>query len=156
LHIGGIAFFAAQIASTLTDRSRWPFCAYNMFNRCLPESIEQPRVTLHDDQRSYPMLPVYGLMPLEFFRTASICGAVYLENEDEALKDRFTERILRRLNEDPWGSFDEVKASYRPESPAGFTGLDLFEVRIDLADFDPRQGGPLHDAKLLYSYRKAA
>ncbi|WP_188188817.1 hypothetical protein [Nonomuraea sp. SYSU D8015] len=148
----GVTFFAVQAAHTWTDRNRWPLCSYNMFNRCLPERFAQPRVTLYDEFRSYPMLPVYGLLPLEFFRVVAICGAVYLGDDDD-LKDQFTASVLKGLNDAPWQAFDEVKASYRAESPRGFTGMDVFETWIDLADYDPRAGGPLHDTKLLYSCR---
>jgi hypothetical protein len=151
--LGAAGLFARQLACTWTDRNSWPFCSYNMFNRVLPERIAQPRVVLVDDAGPTGPMPVYGLLPLEFFRVMSVSSAVYLGGTDAATRDRFTERMLDRLNDHPWRAFDEVRASVRPRS-GRFTGLDLYEVWIDLSDYDPEADRPVHDQRLLYSYRR--
>lgn len=151
---GVTGYLAAQMVCTWRDRNRWPLCSYNMFNRRLPARLAQPRVVLYDGSGAGPAQPVYGMMPLEFFRVVQIFGEVFLANDDDALKDRFAARVIGRLNTSPWRGFDEVRASYRPRS-GRFTGFDLLEVWIDTADFDPRAGEPLYDTRLLYSYRSA-
>ncbi|MFI7210900.1 hypothetical protein [Micromonospora maritima] len=150
----GAGYLGAQLWHTWKDRNRWPLCSYNMFNRTLPSRFPQPRVTLHDPAGSQELLPVYGLLPLEFFRVVSIMAEVFLVNQDEAIKHRFAERVLRRLNTRPWAAFDEVHASHRPLGPAGFHGLDLYAVTLDLDDYDPRVDRPLHQPELLFSYRR--
>jgi hypothetical protein len=150
---GAAGLLARQFACTWTDRNSWPFCSYNMFNRVLPERIGQPRVILTDGAGPTRPLPVYGLLPLEFFRVMSVTGAVYLGDTDTAARDAFTERMLDRLSDHPWRAFDEVRASIRPRA-GRFTGLDLYEAWIDLSDYDPDADQPLHDLRLLYSYRR--
>lgn len=149
---GALVYFGAQLAHTWRDRNRWPLCSYNMFNRCLPARLAQPRVALHDGSGTGPLQPVYGMMPLEFFRVVRIFAEMFLGNDDEAVQQRFAARVVDRLNREPWEAFDEVRRSYRPRS-GQITGFDLYEVWIDMADFDPAEGGPLHDTKLLFSYR---
>jgi hypothetical protein len=151
---GAVGYVAAQLVCTWRDQNRWPLCSYNMFNRRLPDRLAQPRVVLHDGVNEYPAEPVYGMMPLEFFRVVRIFAEVFLVNEDDAIKDRFAARVIDRLNTSPWDGFDEVRPSFRPRS-GRFTGFDLYEVWIHTDDFDPRKGEPLHDTKLLYSYRSA-
>lgn len=152
LGIGWAGLFAAQLVHTWRNENRWPLCSYNMFNRTLPERFPQPRVTLHDDSGMRELLPVYGLLPVEFFRAVAICGAVYLENEDDQIKRRFSAAVVDRLNEHPWADFDEVRASHRPCGQ--FHGLDFYVVWMDLSDYDPDGDAPLHDAQLVYSYRR--
>jgi hypothetical protein len=123
-----------------------------MFNRDFPERLPQPRVRLQDGDGPTVLLPVYGMMPLEFFRVVPIFGAIFLDNADEGVKARFARRVLDRMNDHPWRAFDEVRASYRPRS-GRFTGLDVYEVWADLAEFDSRADGPWQDERLLYSYR---
>jgi hypothetical protein len=150
----GLGYFAAQLYHTWVDRNRWPLCSYNMFNRCLPEQLAQPRITLYDSIGEHPMLPVYGTLPLEFFRVVRIFAKVYLTDTSDDLRNRFAERVIDRLNREPWDAFDEVHASFRPRGDTGFTGFDLYEVWIDTRDFDPRADAPLHRPRLLYSYRR--
>ncbi|EMD21776.1 hypothetical protein [Amycolatopsis azurea] len=42
------SYFCVQLAHTLRDRNRWPFCAYNMFNYHVPDRCEQLRVVFYD------------------------------------------------------------------------------------------------------------
>lgn len=145
-----------QVRHTWQRRKRWPFCSYDMFSYPLGTRFPQPRVQLLDDIGATEPMPVYGLLPVEFFRTVAILDEIFYECSDEALQDRFADRLLWRLNERPWRGFDEVRASVRPRTLTGWTGLRLLDVVIDLADYDAEIDGPLHDVQPFYSYRWAA
>jgi hypothetical protein len=154
--LGFGAFVTVQLTLTALDRNVWPFCSYNLFNRVLPHRIPQPRVRLLEGDHASKLLPVHGMMPLEFFRVVRIFGMIYRDSSDEELKRRFSERLLRRLNTEPWGAFDEVKASYRPSTPDGFSGFEVHEVQIDVRDYDVDRDGPLHGRRVLYVHAPEA
>lgn len=150
------AYLLAQFAHTWRRRNRWPLCSYDMFSYPLASRFPQPRVQLCDDEGSTPLMPVYGLLPVEFFRAVAIIDDVFYECRDEALKERFAETMVHRLNTRPWRAFDEVRASIRPRSPRGWTGFRLVDVTIDLADYRPGEDQPLHEVQPFFSYRWSA
>ncbi len=128
----GLGYLAAHALATVRDTRRWPVSPYNMFNRTLPERFPQPRCTLLDGDRWTSLLPVYGLMPLDFFRTVGIMRSVYLECRDPDVQAEFTRLLLAELNERPWRAFDEIRAPHRPSGPEGFRDLQVWEVWIEL------------------------
>lgn len=143
---------ATQFVHTVRDRNRWPICSNNMFNRPLPQRVEQLRVRLKDGTRWTEPRSVYGLLPLEFFRVVDICDAVLVDNEDPEVRDRFCRRVVERLNTRPWRGFDEISASERAGDPRGFTGLELLVVTVDLADYCRATDSPLHDIDVLHRW----
>lgn len=143
---------AVQFAHTVRDRNRWPICSANMFNRPLPQRVEQLRVRLKDGAEWTEPRSVYGLLPLEFFRVVDICVAVLIDNEDLEVRDRFCRRVVDRLNSRPWKAFDEISASERPTDPSGFCGLELLSVSVDLADYTRATDSPLHDLEVLHRW----
>ncbi|MFH0244581.1 hypothetical protein ACGRHY_19700 [Streptomyces sp. HK10] len=143
---------AVQFAHTVRDRNRWPVCSNNMFNQVLPERLPQLRVRLRDGERWGGLRPVYGLLPLEFFRVVDICVNVLVENEDREVRDRFCRRVVERLNSRPWRAFDEVHASERPIDPRGFTGLEMLVVSVDIADYSRADDAPLHEQRTLHRW----
>lgn len=150
-----VGYLAKQVWHTLRRRNAWPFCSYDMFSYPLGTRIPQPRVELRDELGTTDPLPVYGLLPVEFFRAVAIIGGVFYADTDDQAKDRFAAGMLRRLNERPWPAFDERHASIRPRTAQGWTGMRLLGVTIDLADYRPSDDKPLHDVKTFYSYKWA-
>jgi hypothetical protein len=118
-------FGAIQLLHTLSNINRWPFPAQNMFSHNLPAEVPRLMVKLHDSQGVTQVVFPYSVLPVEFFRAQRILCQVYLENDDFALQDQFAYEVLKRLNEAPWGSYDEVEPSARPSPGATFVGLEL-------------------------------
>ena len=147
------AYLANQVRHTWRRRNAWPFCSYDMFSYPLGARFPQPRVQLADMLGTTDPLPVYGLLPVEFFRAVAIVDDVFYEPSDTELQDRFAARMLRRLNQRPWHGFDERRASIRPRTSQGWTGLRLLDVTIDLADYSPAGDQPLHEVSTFYSYQ---
>lgn len=147
------AYLLAQIGHTWRRRNRWPLCSYDMFSYPLAARFPQPRVQLCDDEGSTALMPVYGLLPVEFFRAVAIIDDVFYECQDASLKERFAESIVHRLNTRPWRAFDEVRASVRPRTARGWTGFRLVDVMIDLDDYRPPDDQPLHEVQSFFSYR---
>lgn len=138
------AVLGAQLAHTVLDRNRWPFCSNNMFNRALPRRFEQFRVRLRDDEGWTGLLDVYGLLPLEFFRIVETFDQVYVAPRvSQETRRRFTRELLSEMNENPWRRFDEI---HPPPVPRSGRWLDLkaYVVWVDLDDFDAEVGAPLH------------
>ncbi len=153
--VAGIAVVAVQFTATIRDRSTWPFCSYNMFNRALPNRMPNHlRIILLDDAggRSAP-LRVWGLLPLEHFRVASTFLTVYLAGDDEQEQRALAEQVLSLVNDAPWRSFDQRKAPPRPPAGRRFVGFELFRVALDLTTYDGRTDSPYADQELLYRYQ---
>lgn len=156
LHLAaGLALVGVQLHHTLTDRSAWPFCSYNMFNRPTPRRMRHMRIVLLDEHgyRTEPQR-VWGMLPMEHFRVASTFMEIYLDPETpDAVRERYSGLLVNRLNERPWKAFDQVKAPPRNLIGARWTGFDLYRVLIDLDDYDADRDRPHHDTELLYRFR---
>lgn len=145
---------AIQLAQTLRDRSPWPLCAYNMFNRTLPLRFATMRVRLHDGSGAAFIVDPGEMLPLEFFRARSIMQDVFYAGNDERQKALLAAWMLRNLNERPWRAFDETFAAARPSEGARFVKLDVLVWGLDVSRMTA--GAPLtpFEESSLFTYRE--
>lgn len=113
-------FLTAQFGTTLfNNKSLWPLCPYNMFNKTQSEIQSRIEVELLyvDGQSQFASLS--HLYPVEYFKSYSITmNALELE---ESARREFFRLVLRRLNHWPHSGFDEVY----PSPKRGIVGLRL-------------------------------
>ncbi len=122
---GGLGLLAAvQLLHTLRNTNRWPFVAQNMFSHDLPV-LTRLMVVLYDSRGGEHVVFPYSVLPIEFFRAQRVLSQVYMEGSDAECQERFAIELLERLNDAPWGAYDEVEASVRPPEGTRFEGFDL-------------------------------
>jgi hypothetical protein len=71
-------------------------------------------------------------LPVEFFRAYDMVDLIYAGKDDDK-KQAFSKSLLRRLNHEPWGRFDEVYPAARPPTASAFVGLEVFEQTYEAA-----------------------
>ncbi|MBO0514806.1 hypothetical protein [Streptomyces beijiangensis] len=124
-----------------------------MFNYKLPMQWEQLRIVLYDQSgRGTKPLDPFGVLPTEFFRVVSILERIFMINKDERLRTEFCDRTLSVMSTDPWGDFDETRATVRPRNGHRFVALDLYLVEVHQDSCDPRDRSAVCEARLLHRH----
>jgi hypothetical protein len=145
-------WLAAQVAQSVTGRNTWPFSGYDMFSELASGELWTWRAALREADGGEREVELERLFPVEFFRAPGMATRLFLGPETAAAKAEAAERLLRRLDEAPWGAFDEVAAAPRARIGSagfvGFVGLRLDAVRLELgrgADGRELERRPLFD-----------
>jgi hypothetical protein len=152
----GLAYLAAQMAHTMANAKRWPFCPYDMFSFHIAERQSHRRIRLITNRGTVlgPVNP-WGLMPLEFFRVDDIVKKALIGCQIPETRDAFCEAVLARLNDKRWKSWDEIRGGYHPPPNERISGLELYVVDVELAVHDLHDPLDVANARLVYRYDPA-
>lgn len=150
---GTSAYLVGQVAHTVANTNRWPFCTFNMFAYHKRDRALQMRVRLlTDDGEAVGPTDPWSLLPLEFFRVVSVLERVFHAQDDTEIRDRFCRQALERLNRRGWPGRDEVKASFRAGPGRRFVALELYFVEVDFRTCSPFDRTEVTSAGLVHRY----
>jgi hypothetical protein len=146
---------AGNAIAMLRNRSRFPFCAYNMFFGTVPDEYPQLRVRLlwERPRGAGRIEDTRGLLPFEFFRTVSILEHTFLRDQPEPIRRTLAETICDGLNHRPWSARDEVCASLRSDGEPLVVGFDLLLMRTSAAAPWQSQLDEADRFELVYAHR---
>jgi hypothetical protein len=108
--VGLLLLCGFQIAATLLNQNVWPVSSFNVFSRT-PKEIWVLKAILIDDQEREIAVDPGQTLPIEFFKARSVYRRVFLSNMPQTDKDQFVARLLKRIQDGGWRSFDETLAS---------------------------------------------
>ena len=113
---------ALQLTLTIFNvKTMWPLCPYNMFN--WNKSLEQNRdfidLTLKDGS-TFKVSP-FHILPIEYFKSFRI---IKRSLEMPTLQKKlFYQFLLKRLNDQPHGGFDEIYSSPKSSKKNPFVNI---------------------------------
>jgi hypothetical protein len=147
-----IVFFFIQLFHTFVNVNHWPFCSYNMFNVTTPSRVITLKAILYQADGSRQTVSPGRILPIEFFRANNLVSEVYRKSDQREVQDLLSADIIFRLNNAPWGAFDETFSSARPIGDSPFTGIEIVACEENFADLVNSPFGNQSNQTTLYGY----
>ena len=144
-------YFAHQIWITAQNKHRFPFCAYNMFNRVPNTKMIRPKLILKTNTGQTQVADIHETIPLEFFKAIGIYYTVF-EDHSKEVQENFSKFIITTLNEKDWIAFDEVHSKVVPNDGDKFIGITVQNFELDFTNYKEDKDVSISPGTILYQY----
>lgn len=129
LNILLIGILSLNLICTISNTNLWPFCSYNMFNFNVEKSISRLKISICEDTGECQIVNPGNILPIEFFRANRFFSSIYLKG---SLNNEFKKKVLLRLNNNPWGQFDEIMPAALPKYGNSFVDFQIIIQNISI------------------------
>lgn len=136
-----------QLGATWLNRNAWPVSSFNVFSAATRGDVWGLRAILIDADGTEVVVDPGRTLPIEFFKARSIYREVFVAGTI-AQKEEFAQRLLVRLRQHQWHSFDETLS---PAASVNPVRMRVEAWRLDPKYLDPETGFRLTQRVLLYA-----
>jgi hypothetical protein len=136
-----LSFFAIQLYLTLFGGFLWPFSSHRLFSQLPGKTKYIVQIRLIDEYNDTYIVHPGRVIPIEYSRCSGLIRNVYNGN-NSLQKEQLYNYMIKRVNERPWFTFDEMLPMANPKGKV--INLNIDARSAAMRDYEKRSFSSLN------------